>query len=121
MNRKLFSCFLFFSVIYSSEFNDVNIDDISSTRILSIAQDSAGFIWIGTDDGLNRYDGFQNKIYRSDVFDEATISGNRIWKIHVDSSNTVWILTDRGVCFYDALRVCWAHAFALELTKNIEG
>ena len=104
MNRKLFSCFLFFSVIYSSEFNDVNIDDISSTRILSIAQDSAGFIWIGTDDGLNRYDGFQNKIYRSDVFDEATISGNRIWKIHVDSSNTVWILTDRGVCFYDALR-----------------
>ena len=104
MNRKLFSCFLFFSVIYSSEFNDVNIDDISSTRILSIAQDSTGFIWIGTDDGLNRYDGFQNKIYRSDVFDEATISGNRIWKIHVDKSNTTWVLTDRGVCYYDALR-----------------
>jgi ligand-binding sensor domain-containing protein len=104
MKRRLFLYFLFLSVVYSGEFNEVNIDDISSTRILSIAQDSTGFVWIGTDDGLNRYDGFQNKVYRSDVFDEATISGNRIWKIHVDKSNTTWVLTDRGICFYDALR-----------------
>ena len=104
MKRRLFLYFLFLSVVYSGEFKEVNIESLSSTRILSIAQDSTGFIWIGTDDGLNRYDGFQNKVYRSDVFDEATISGNRIWKIYVDSSNTVWILTDRGICYYDALR-----------------
>ena len=104
MNRKLFSCFLFLSAVYPDEFNEVNIENISSTRVLSIAQDSTGFIWIGTDDGLNRFDGFQNKVYRSDVFDEATISGNRIWKIHVDKSNTTWVLTDKGVCYYDALR-----------------
>jgi ligand-binding sensor domain-containing protein len=104
MKRGFFFCFIFFSVAYSSEFKEVNIESLSSTRILSIAQDSTGFLWIGTDDGLNRYDGFQNKVYRSDVFDEATISGNRIWKIYVDSSNTVWILTDRGICYYDALR-----------------
>ena len=104
MKRRQFLYFLFLSVVYSGEFKEVNIESLSSTRILSIAQDSTGFIWIGTDDGLNRYDGFQNKVYRSDVFDEATISGNRIWKIYVDSSNTVWILTDRGICYYDALR-----------------
>ena len=104
MKRRLFLYFLFLSVVYSGEFKEVNIESLSSTRILSIAQDSTGFIWIGTDDGLNRYDGFQNKVYRSDVFDEATISGNRIWKIHVDKSNTTWVLTDRGVCYYDALR-----------------
>ena len=101
MTTRLLTCILFLSIIYSDEFNEVNIDDISSTRTLSIAQDSTGFIWIGTDDGLNRFDGFQNKVFRSDVFDETTISGNRIWKIHVDNSNTVWILTDKGVCFYD--------------------
>ena len=101
MTTRLLTCLLFLSIIYSDEFNEVNIDDISSTRTLSIAQDSTGFIWIGTDDGLNRFDGFQNKVFRSDVFDETTISGNRIWKIHVDNSNTVWILTDKGVCFYD--------------------
>ena len=104
MKTKHLLCFLFLSAVYPDEFNEVNIENISSTRVLSIAQDSTGFIWIGTDDGLNRFDGFQNKVYRSDVFDEATISGNRIWKIHVDSSNTTWVLTDRGVCYYDALR-----------------
>ena len=104
MKTKHLLCFLFLSAAYSDEFNEVSIENISSTRALSIAQDSTGFIWIGTDDGLNRFDGFQNKVYRSDVFDEATISGNRIWKIHVDESNTIWVLTDRGVCYYDALR-----------------
>ena len=103
MKTKHLLCFLFLSAVYPDEFNEVNIENISSTRILSIAQDSTGFIWIGTDDGLNRYDGFKNKIYRSNIFDETTISGNRIWKIHVDSSNTVWVLTDRGVCYYNVL------------------
>ena len=79
----MFLSFLLLSVVYSGEFEEVKIDNISSTRILSIAQDSTGFIWIGTDDGLNRYDGFQNKVYRSNIFDETTVSGNRIWKIHV--------------------------------------
>jgi len=99
----MFLSFLLLSVVYSGEFEEVKIDNISSTRILSIAQDSTGFIWIGTDDGLNRYDGFQNKVYRSNIFDETTVSGNRIWKIHVDNSNTVWVLTDRGVCYYNVL------------------
>ena len=104
MKTKHLLCFLFLAAVYPDEFNEVKIENISSTRVLSIAQDSTGFIWIGTDDGLNRFDGLQNKVYRSDVFDEATISGNRIWKIHVDKSNTTWALTDRGVCYYDALR-----------------
>ena len=103
MKTKQILCVLFLSVVYPNEFNEINIENISSTRMLSIAQDSTGFIWIGTDDGLNRYDGFKNKIYRSDIFNETTISGNRIWKIHVDNSNTVWVLTDRGICFYDVL------------------
>ena len=103
MKKQQLFCLVLFSIIYSGEFNEISIDGISSTRALSIAQDSTGFIWIGTDDGLNRYDGFKNKIYRSNIFDETTISGNRIWKIHVDSSNTVWVLTDRGVCYYNVL------------------
>jgi len=103
MKTKHLFCFLFLSAAYPDEFDEVIIENTSSTRVLSIAQDSTGFVWIGTDDGLNRYDGFQNKVYRSDVFDETTVSGNRIWKIHVDNSNTTWVLTDKGVCYYDAL------------------
>ena len=104
MTAKQLLCFLLLSVAYTNEFNQVNIDNLSSTRILSIAQDSTGFVWVGTDDGLNRYDGFKNKIYRSDVFDETTISGNRIWKIHVDRTNTTWVLTDKGICYYNPLQ-----------------
>ena len=69
--------------------------------MLSATQDSSGFVWIGTDEGLNRYDGHSNTVYRSNIFDEKTISGNRIWIVHTDQENTVWVGTDRGVCFYN--------------------
>ena len=101
MHYKTLKVFLFTSFLFSSNFLDVQIDNISSTRVLSITQDSSGFIWIGTDEGLNRYDGVQNKIYRSNIFDDKTISGNRVWITYLDKNNTLWVGTDRGVCYYD--------------------
>ena len=56
---------------------------------------------VGTDEGLNRFDGVQNKIYRSNIFDDKTISGNRVWITYLDKNNTLWVGTDRGVCYYD--------------------
>ena len=87
--------------MFSGVFKKTNIGNVSSTRILSATQDSSGFIWIGTDEGLNRFDGHSNKTYRSNIFNENTISGNRIWISHLDEQNTLWIGTDRGVCYYD--------------------
>ena len=69
--------------------------------MLSATQDSSGFVWIGTDEGLNRYDGHSNKVYRSNIFDDKTISGNRIWITHIDKGKTLWVGTDRGVCYYN--------------------
>ena len=88
-------------VILFANFKKLKIENISSNRILSATQDSTGFVWIGTDEGLNRYDGFSNKVYRSNIFDENTISGNRIWITYIDKSNTLWVGTDRGLCYYD--------------------
>ena len=90
-----------FSILFSSNFIKVSIDNISSNRVLSATQDSSGFIWIGTDEGLNRFDGNSNKTYRSNIFNENTVSGNRIWITHLDDNNTLWVGTDRGVCYYD--------------------
>jgi len=102
MKKDVLTICLFLSIVYPEEFRQLNIEGLSSSRILSIAQDSTGFIWLGTDEGLNRFDGHKNKIYRSNIFDEKTISGNRVWKTHVDENNTLWVVTDRGVCFYEA-------------------
>ena len=91
----------FLCLLNSEDFKKLSIKNISSNRILSATQDSSGFVWIGTDEGLNRYDGHSNKVYRSNIFDDKTISGNRVWITHTDQDNTLWVGTDRGVCYYN--------------------
>ena len=93
--------FIVFSSFLFGEFDYFQIPNISSQRILSICQDSAGYVWIGTDEGLNRFDGYSNKVYRSNIYDEHTISGNRVWISFIDQNNTLWVGTDRGVCYYN--------------------
>ena len=99
--KNLIRFFFVFSSILFGEFDYFQITNISSQRILSICQDSAGFVWVGTDEGLNRFDGYSNKVYRSNIYDEHTISGNRVWISFIDQNNTLWVGTDRGVCYYN--------------------
>lgn len=71
-------------------------DGISQNTVRSIIQDSQGFLWIGTSDGLNRYDGYNFKIYRQDVDDPSTISNNHIEALYEDSDGELWIGTYGG-------------------------
>ncbi len=68
-----------------------------------IVQDHQGFIWIGTEDGLNRYDGYSFKIYRHDPEDENSLSDNLIWYLTVDKLGTLWIGTLWGLDRYDQI------------------
>ncbi len=61
-----------------------------------ILQDSRGFIWIGTEDGLNRYDGYKFKIFRNDVKDTATIANNYIQDLAEDKNGNIWVATVGG-------------------------
>ena len=87
--------------VFGQDFKKVIINNITSNRIKSIAQDSLGFLWIGTDEGLNRYDGLENQQYKSNIFDEKTLSSNRIKDIYIDNQNRVWVVGDRGVDLYN--------------------
>jgi len=66
-------------------------------RVMCILQDSRGFMWFGTKDGLARYDGYSFKVYKHDPADSTTISNNIIWAIFEDQSSTLWIGTSNGL------------------------
>ncbi len=61
------------------EFNQITIQDgLSSNSINSVIQDRKGFLWIGTEDGLNRYDEYSFKIFRNKRADKNPLSNNFI-------------------------------------------
>ncbi|MDH3711472.1 MAG: hypothetical protein OER04_16375 [Cyclobacteriaceae bacterium] len=58
---------------------------LSQNSILCMLEDQQGFIWFGTEDGLNRFDGYDFKIYGKDLKDSSSISYGIIWHIYEDS------------------------------------
>lgn len=78
-------------------FRHLSIEDgLSQISVESIVQDHAGFMWIGTEDGLNRYDGYNFKVYKHDPEDPNSISNNDIWCLYVDRKGILWIGTFSG-------------------------
>jgi len=71
-------------------------DGLSQGSVLCVFQDSYGFIWLGTQDGLNRFDGYEFKIYKHDPSDPKSINDNFILSIAEDSNKTLWIGTLNG-------------------------
>lgn len=82
---------------------------LSSNCVLEILQDSRGFLWFGTADGLNRYDGYELKLFSEDPFDSSSISGSYITALIEDASGTLWIGSDGGgLCKYDHIKNTFA-------------
>ena len=111
MNRKriiLFSLFLLFysvsigqlvpSIAYSGKNFSVE-DGLSQPRITDIYSDKQGFLWIGTEDGLNRYDGYQFEKYRHFPGDSTSIGNNYIHCISEDPNGNIWVGTGQGLSF----------------------
>lgn len=77
---------------------------LSQNVVRTILQDSFGYIWIGTDYGLDRYDGDEFKTYKHDPGDDSSISDNHIWSLCEDSRRNIWIGTDNGLNLFDRRR-----------------
>ena len=85
------------------KFNHITTDDgLSNGNLRAIVQDHQGFLWFGTEDGLQRYDGYSLVEYRHDPEDLKSISSNFIFRLFEDSKKNLWIGTmDGGLCWYD--------------------
>ena len=90
INLFSFSQQLFFSH-YSIE------EGLSQSVVNCLFQDSKGFIWIGTQNGLNKFNGYTFEIYTSNPTDTSTLSNNWIYSIDEDAEGNLWIGTKGGV------------------------
>lgn len=74
---------------------------LSQTNVWDIVQDQRGFIWVGTEDGLNVYDGYTFTIYRNNPLDSSSLSNSNIHCIKEDSSGKIWVATRYGLNLFD--------------------
>ncbi|MBN2202019.1 histidine kinase [bacterium] len=74
---------------------------LSQSSVTSICQDRKGFLWFGTYEGINRYDGYEFRIYRHNPDDPHSLIQNVIKDLKEDRSGSLWVATDGGLDRYD--------------------
>ncbi len=115
----MFTCKIKYGIFFLSLFLHVNsiaqnfpslqfdhittINGLSSNYTTSITQDKQGFIWVGSGNGLNRYDGYRFKHYYHNNTNPNSLVNNSIQAIYCDQQNRLWISTEDGLsCFLPA-------------------
>ncbi len=78
-------------------------EGLSNNTVTALTIDNKGYLWVGTMNGLNRYDGTRFKVFERIIGKNYTISGNEIKSIHIDSLNNIWVGTAIGLSLYDPL------------------
>ena len=76
-------------------------DKLSNTNITSICQDKSGYIWIGTENGLNRFDGYKFTVYKNNPQDSTSLMFNIVNKVFCDKQGNLWVGTNTGLQRYD--------------------
>ncbi|MBP7507097.1 MAG: response regulator [Prolixibacteraceae bacterium] len=103
----LYIFFLFISTVVCGAVNDYQFkkldvnNGISSNQINAIYKDSYGYLWIGTVNGLNRFDGYSPKVFRKNIDIKGSISGNLINNIFEDHRRRLIVNTGSGINIYD--------------------
>lgn len=82
---------------------------LSQSNVTSIAKDEKGFLWFATRDGLNRYDGYEFKVYQYDREDKTSLSSSYLSVVYVDGSGRLWVGTSSGLDLYDPVSDSFKH------------
>lgn len=72
---------------------------LSQSSVTGIVQDNLGYIWVATQDGLNRYDGYSFQVFKSDPEDSTTLPNNYLYFLKKDQFGYLWFGTNRGIGF----------------------
>lgn len=97
------------NTVFSQQFPDIQFDYLTAKEGLSnndvtyITQDNEGFIWFGTYDGLNRYDGYRVRHFFHNPTDENSLVNNTIYRILPDNAKRLWITTREGLSVYNKM------------------
>ena len=123
--EKTLVLFLLGWVNLSGQSTEIKFERLSVEHGLSqssasvIMQDSQGFMWFGTQDGLNKYDGINFTIYRHDPLDTTTISGNYIGSLCEDKDGLIWVATgDGGLDRFDVKKGIFEHFSAAFIASS---
>ncbi len=95
---------LYANVISGQIYNALNVtkeDGLSDSNVKTICVDHMGYVWFGTQHGLNRYDGFEMQTFYHDANDNSSINDNRIREIYEDKGNRLWVVTQSGVNYFN--------------------
>lgn len=90
-------------------------DGLSSNTVAAILKDKYGYMWFGTDDGLNKFDGVNFSVYRHKESDTASIGANSILAMHEDRFGNLWIGTNATLSLYNRKKDCFIN---YQLTLN---
>ena len=106
--RFLFYCLLIIAPLnslgQSYYFRHYQVENgLSNNAVICSLQDKKGFLWFGTKDGLNRFDGYTFKIFRNNPVDQESIGNNFIHCLFEDSNERLWIGTENGLYRYDPI------------------
>lgn len=84
---------------------------LSNNAVIHIYQDARGFMWFGTYDGLNRYDGYKFKVFRNHIGDSSSLADNSIYYIEGADDNRLWIGGRKGISIFNPLNETFSPAF----------
>src|ERR1035437_439215 len=98
----LLFCMQVFSCVLFAQKKDIKFEylgiqaGLSHSDVYCVLQDSRGFMWFGTSNGLNKYDGYQFTVYKNTPSDQYSLNNNSILKIIEDSQGIIWLATWGG-------------------------
>jgi ligand-binding sensor domain-containing protein/signal transduction histidine kinase len=105
MLHKLSCICLFFCFLHSAAAQEIlhytfthysSVSGALSSQINTVVQDEEGYIWTGSTDGLQRFDGSRYKTFRHNKNDSTTLPSNPIWQLLIDKNKNLWVLLADG-------------------------